>query len=792
MASVPEASDRLARPPKSLSDLPIEVFQQVAVQTVISSSPPAAAAAGPPSAIRNLLLTSKQINNRLSFDYNPSFYGEIFDAQFDTAALKRRFHKSRLTAPCRAAELKRRWICLKRIKQYSRGRQPVWGYPGFPGIYSEKDKLQDAWLAFLMLTENDGLNMIQLSWASVVEWTRSFIQHDIYAISANAQRSGQLPVVSEIRALGMWLYWMTTKFDDVVNEPVGVLSKVNRMLRPFTFASWAYPSFFAPWQLSHVPPPNTYTPPALPAPPAPATSTSTPTPVARPPGPPIPRNSRRPQPPPVPQPPAVAQPATPTFFRPNFLPPTIVLPSYLGHPLPLTPPLINHSASLLFFSRMQRFRLGEDSARPEDLEILKQFRDERGPDASFTPRYARTQYVWGESSDAWDEDVRRLGEVCRTLKTRAIWKGGQQQQAVQGSSSNNALTVADRMAVDEKKEGGPSGSGLGRRLAPGRPPAAAAASFAGPLPEEDDVKGMKRYRYVPGTFAGEWGGRFVIYGLDAHQNVAQGVPGLQALESTVLTQDPQGWRLREYHHPSILKGKHRAAYEAQYQASSSSSSTSSSHKPIYKSPSHLRPPVRPAGQPLSAFIPRGLSVTKLRNGGLEVFNHLEGARSGAASEGVFYYEVPARKGDGGEEDDDEGVWDETEPKEDDLNGSDDVDVIIEGESIQPMFVPPGRQTMMEPGSKVIGTIRRWDGLITLLATPLHANPPPTASSNPEQQRTPARTQWLYRGYMTANGNWVGRWRDTWNDVTVEGYEGVFVLSKRPSGTEESSSSTPSE
>lgn len=158
----------------------------------------------------------------------------------------------------------------------------------------------------------------------------------------------------------------------------------------------------------------------------------------------------------------------------------------------------------------------------------------------------------------------------------------------------------------------------------------------------------------------------------------------------MLTQDPQGWRLREYHHPSILKGKHRAAYEAQYQASSSSSS---SHKPIYKSPSHLRPPVRPAGRPLSAFIPRGLSVTKLRNGGLEVFNHLEGARSGAASEGVFYYEVPASDG-GGEEDDDEGVWDETEPKEDDLNGSDDVDVIIEGEAIQPMFVPPGRQTMM--------------------------------------------------------------------------------------------------
>ncbi|KAG8891780.1 hypothetical protein FRC01_014514 [Tulasnella sp. 417] len=357
--------------------------------------------------------------------------------------------------------------------------------------------------------------------------------------------------------------------------------------------------------------------------------------------------------------------------------------------------------------------------------------------------------------------------------------------------------MADRMAVDEKKGAGPSGSGLGRRQPPNRAPAAAAASFAGPLPEEEDTKGMKRYRYVPGTFAGEWGGRFVIYGLDAHQNVAQGVPGLQALESTVLTQDPQAWRLREYHHPSILKGKRRAAYEAKFKSSSSTSS-SSSQKPTYTPPSHSRPPIRPPGQPLSAFIPRGLSVTKLHNGGLEVFNHLEGARTGAASEGVFYAEVEGRNdptAPGEQDDDEDGVWDEMEPNEDDMNGKDDVDVIIEGESIAPIYAMEGRQTMMEPGSKVIGTIRRWDGLITLLATPLHANLPQatSSSSTDAQQRTPARTQWLYRGYMTANGNWVGRWRDTWNDVTVEGYEGVFIMKRRaPSATAAEEPSTSSE
>jgi len=271
---------------------------------------------------------------------------------------------------------------------------------------------------------------------------------------------------------------------------------------------------------------------------------------------------------------------------------------------------------------------------------------------------------------------------------------------------------------------------------------------------------MKRFRYVPGTFAGEWEGRFVIYGLDAHQNVNQGVPGLQALESTVLTQDPQSWRLREYHHPSILKGKHREAYDR-----------------LPAAQRNVRPPIRPAGAALEGFLPRSLAVTKIRSGGLEAYS--------GGKEGVFYAEVgDTRRKNGNtvvENEEDPETWEESEPTADDLKGSDDIDIIIEGESIEPVHALPGRQTMMEPGSKVLGTIRRWDGLITLLATPrsMPSTPstPPTTSS---QQRVPARTQWLYRGYMTANGNWVGRWRDTWNDVTVEGYEGVFVMTRRSS------------
>lgn len=46
-----------------------------------------------------------------------------------------------------------------------RGRNAVWGYPGYPGVYSERDKLNDAWLMYLMITEDDGLNAVHLEWA---------------------------------------------------------------------------------------------------------------------------------------------------------------------------------------------------------------------------------------------------------------------------------------------------------------------------------------------------------------------------------------------------------------------------------------------------------------------------------------------------------------------------------------------------------------------------------------------------------------------------------------------------
>lgn len=83
--------------------------------------------------------------------------------------------------------------------------------------------------------------------------------YDIDRISEVAQLTGMLPEANELRSLGLWIWWLTLKYEDVFFESqmavsatlvpfrlptahltldVAQLSKVNRMLRPFAFASF--------------------------------------------------------------------------------------------------------------------------------------------------------------------------------------------------------------------------------------------------------------------------------------------------------------------------------------------------------------------------------------------------------------------------------------------------------------------------------------------------------------------------------------------------------------------------
>lgn len=64
---------------------------------------------------------------------------------------------------------------------------------------------------------------------------------------------------------------------------------------------------------------------------------------------------------------------------------------------------------------------------------------------------------------------------------------------------------------------------------------------------------------------------------------------------------------------------------------------------------------------------------------------------------------------------------------------------------------------------IIGRVRPWDGMVTLLRTP----------RDPEQAHS---GKWVFRGYVH-DQNFVGRWRETNTAPDTDGYEGGFVVAK---------------
>jgi len=194
----------------NLASMPLEILQEITIQTTTDSI-------SPPSTVVSLLRLSKSFNNHLSFSSNPAVWGAIFENTFDTSALYRRFPAHRLTSSRRAEELKRRWISLKRIKANSTGlaqRQVlIWGYPDAAGQYHARHKVEDAWLAYMMFTESDGRNsQILLQWANIVGWIHSFVFYDLEYTAVHSQRTLTMPAHSELRSLGLWLYWFIMQY----------------------------------------------------------------------------------------------------------------------------------------------------------------------------------------------------------------------------------------------------------------------------------------------------------------------------------------------------------------------------------------------------------------------------------------------------------------------------------------------------------------------------------------------------------------------------------------------------
>jgi len=141
-----------------------------------------------------LLQTCRYVHHTLSMSSNHDLYADIFKAKFDTSAPLRRFGAPALYSSNLTHQLARYCRVLKHIRRAD--------------IYSSTI-LEDFWMAFIMMTENDGRNERQLAAAGLADYVEQFVLERLWE---GRESTNQWPAESTINALALWLVWFTTDF----------------------------------------------------------------------------------------------------------------------------------------------------------------------------------------------------------------------------------------------------------------------------------------------------------------------------------------------------------------------------------------------------------------------------------------------------------------------------------------------------------------------------------------------------------------------------------------------------
>ncbi|CCM01456.1 uncharacterized protein FIBRA_03509 [Fibroporia radiculosa] len=202
---------------------------------------------GPPSLLVPLLLTCKSVHSVLSFHSAHHLYARIFRARFDTRAAFRRMGPRAMRSHNLAIQLKRVSRMLARVRR---------------GDLDDPHIEQDLWTAFIMCTENDGKNSIQLDWANVDDFVLRFISTKLWE---DRIHSNGWPAESSVNALAIWVYWM--RLDQGASPPTETVLALNQiplclaklqsanadtrnqildLIRPYMLTALRYPSFHAP------------------------------------------------------------------------------------------------------------------------------------------------------------------------------------------------------------------------------------------------------------------------------------------------------------------------------------------------------------------------------------------------------------------------------------------------------------------------------------------------------------------------------------------------------------------
>ncbi|KAI0066406.1 hypothetical protein BV25DRAFT_1971127 [Artomyces pyxidatus] len=227
--------------------VPREVLENIALETVLANP------VGPPSDLVSLLCTCSHVHRLLSFPNSNDLLSRIYRGVFDIDAAHRRLGPIALRTQNIAGQLRANFISLQRIRA---------------GDIDSPHLLEDLWVAFVLLTENDGKNRVQLDWARAGEFVDRFVHLRLWKDAQNGW-----PLDTPVNALALWLMWGLTDREILARESQELRMHIISLVLPFVVMAFKvctssimiissylintqYHSFYAPDQHYHLPLPT--------------------------------------------------------------------------------------------------------------------------------------------------------------------------------------------------------------------------------------------------------------------------------------------------------------------------------------------------------------------------------------------------------------------------------------------------------------------------------------------------------------------------------------------------------
>ncbi|KAF9510422.1 hypothetical protein BS47DRAFT_66893 [Hydnum rufescens UP504] len=298
---------------------------------------------------------------------------------------------------------------------------------------------------------------------------------------------------------------------------------------------------------------------------------------------------------------------------------------------------------------------------------------------------------------------------------------------------------------------------------------------------------------APGIFSGEWEGHFFFIDFDSFRDMLDGDD--TAIHNAVIARQPQVWSIREHHYqPHVIAPLHDSTSQRRTETS-------------------LRRTLRPlpSGPSLGAHLPLNLELVECTSAvstskspsliSSPSFSTMFRNLNPHSQIGPMLHATYTNPTSGTRVRTTYTTWTaestpyQTATENDSQSGSHSDLLENAGNSISLGATPSGNSCVLLESSLELGPseqelaecaglkdiiltgkghsawgpfmlkgrVRLWDGMVSLVKTYAPDN---------------GRGTWLYRGYILSNGLWIGRWRDTITEEDTNGYEGVFVMTRR--------------